>query len=139
MCLLSLVCAVCICAILGKFIQQSAATTKRPNTQICFCVLKSCQISKNYASAYLHTYYNLSDQICNTNLRPLFFMSKCRSVTRFVLMVHGFERNEQEEMKHLAVKSHSMFTFLRAQVFQIHAPLALIRLLCCCLTSTVNI
>ena len=49
-----------------------------------------------------------------------------KSVTGFVLVVHGFERPKHEEMKHLAV-NRSVFTFHRAQVFQIHAPLALIR------------
>ena len=44
------------------FLKQSSATTKLPNTQIRLCVLKVCQIIK-YASAYLHTYYNLSDQM----------------------------------------------------------------------------
>ena len=34
-------------------------------------------------------------------------------------MVHGLERPEHEEMKHLAV-NRSEFTFPRAQVFQIH-------------------
>ena len=65
---------------------------------------------------------------CNTNLHPLIFVSKCKSVSGFVLVVHGFERPEHEEMKHLAV-NRSVFIFPRAQVFQIHAPLALIRLL----------
>ena len=45
-----------------QFLQQSSATRKLPNTQIRLCVLKVCQIIK-YASAYLHTYYNLSDQM----------------------------------------------------------------------------
>ena len=40
---------------------------------------------------------------CNTNLHPLFFVSKCKSVTGLVLVVRGFERPEHEEMKHLAV------------------------------------
>ena len=44
------------------FLKQSSATTKLPNTQIRLCVSKVCQIIK-YASAYLHTYYNLSDQM----------------------------------------------------------------------------
>ena len=34
---------------------------------------------------------------CNTNLHPLFFVSKCKSVTGFVLVVHGFKRPEHEE------------------------------------------
>ena len=37
-------------------------------------------------------------------------------------MVHGLEIPEHEEMKHLASKIRSAFTFPRAQVFQIHAP-----------------
>ena len=44
-----------------QFLQQSSATTKLSDTQIRLCVLKVCQIIK-YASAYFHTYRNLSDQ-----------------------------------------------------------------------------
>ena len=51
------------------------------------------------------------------------YSRKCKSFTGFMLVVHGFERPEHEEMKHLAV-SRSIFTFPRAQVFQIHAPRA---------------
>ena len=43
--------------------------------------------------------------------------------TGFVLVVHGFERPEHEEMKQHAA-SRSVFTFLRAELFQIRAPLA---------------
>ena len=64
--------------------------------------------------------------MCNTNLLPIFIVSKCKSVTGFVLVVHGFERPEHEEMKYLAA-SRSMFAFPRAQVFQIHASLAVAR------------
>ena len=59
-------------------------------------------------------------------MHPLFFVSKCKSVTGFVLVVDGFERPKHEEMKLIAV-NRSVFTFPRAQVFQIHAHLALIR------------
>ena len=45
-----------------QFLQQSSAITKLPNTQIRLRVLKVCQNIK-YASAFLHTYYNLSDQM----------------------------------------------------------------------------
>ena len=54
---------------------------------------------------------------CNTNLHPLFFVSKCKSVTGFVPVVHGFEIPEHEEMKHLAV-NRSVSTFPLAQVIQ---------------------
>lgn len=119
-CLLSLICTVCIYAILDNFYSNQT----QGSCQYTNAFWKFCQIIK-YAPVYLHT-YNLCDYICDTNVNPLFFVSKCKSVIRWVLLVHGFEKTPEMEMKYLQA-SCSMFTFPCAQVFEIHAPLALIR------------
>ena len=102
-----------------QFLQQSSATTKLSDTQIRLCVFKVCQIIK-CASAYFHTYHNLSDQCIHCY--------SCRSVSQSPDSCSWCMdlKPKHVEMKLLAV-NRSVFTFPCAQVFQIHARLALIR------------